>query len=65
MPKLKFLKEREKEKEKIKKGGLIQLRVNEAEYNAILAKAIKYADGEMSEWLRYAGTLDPRKEDLA
>ena len=42
----------------------IQIRLTPAEYNAIRKKADLYAQGNLSQWLRYAATLEPRKEDL-
>lgn len=38
-----------------KRGRMVALKLNEAEYSAIEKKAKKYADGNISAFLRYAG----------
>ena len=35
------------------------------EHSRVQAQADKYTGGNLSEWLRYAGNLEPRAEDLA
>lgn len=42
----------------------ILIKVTPSEYKDIKEKADKYARGNVSSWLRYAGTLDPREQDL-
>lgn len=44
---------------------MIAARVSDAEYKAIEQKAKKYADGNVSEWIRYAAVnMEPKKDDL-
>lgn len=43
-----------------RKTKLFNLRVSEDDFNAIVAKAILYADGNVSDWVRFAATkLEP------
>lgn len=52
--------------EKKEKLTLINVKVTKAEKAAIQRRARMYADGNVSEWLRYAGSeLSPRKKDIA
>lgn len=45
---------------------LITLKLTPKEKRELLAKAKKYADGNLSLWLRYAGSRHkPTKSDLA
>lgn len=47
------------------KPKLINLKVNKLELALVLAKAEKFADGNLSLWLRHAGThYVPKRKDL-
>lgn len=53
-------------KPKKAKPSLINLKVDKKSLNAIIARAKKYAGGNVSLWLRYAGmTCTPKRKDLA
>jgi len=48
-----------------KKEKLINLKVSESEFEEIKDRADKYADGNVSAWLRVSGKkFTPRKRDL-
>lgn len=48
-----------------RKTKLFNLRVSEDDFNAIVAKAILYADGNVSDWVRYASTkLEPKSGSI-
>lgn len=48
-----------------KKTKNILIKVNDTEYQDILAKANTYTDGNISKWIRYAAIyLEPKEEDL-
>lgn len=50
---------------KAEESSLVNLRVTAAEKRKIQAMANKYADGNVSHWIRYAAmTCVPRKTDL-
>lgn len=48
------------------KPTLVNLKVHKDELKAIMGKAKKYAKGNISFWLRYAGANHiPKRKDLA
>lgn len=50
---------------KSKKQKLINFKCTDEELAVIKAKAEKYANGNLSEWIRYAAIeLEPRSKDL-
>jgi hypothetical protein len=49
-----------------KKDGLLQVKTNAQEREAMQLKADRYTNGNLSEWVRYSSIcLEPRPEHLA
>jgi hypothetical protein len=58
-PRLKSLKNKRPLRDKF-----LALRLSEVELRQAEKLALKYTDGNLSEWARYAVTTEPRKEDM-
>lgn len=48
-----------------KKEKHVLIKFSFSEFHRAKSKANQYTNGNLSEWLRYASTLDPRNEDIA
>ena len=48
------------------KSKIINLKVSTSEHELLKARAFRYANGNLSAWIRYASiNLDPKPDDLA